>query len=183
MRNEVVEGLSVIICSHNGASRLQTTLALLKVQEPPARPWEVVLVDNASTDSSAEVRTLLLAGRSGTTSYSRRTTARSAIRQGAGLAKANYAFLGFVDDDNWVASDWVRTAYSIMSLDARLGALGSIRTPVCEASLPVWFENVHSAYAILTDREFKQIEEPLMYLEGRRSAARGRNQSALAQGG
>jgi hypothetical protein len=26
------------------------------------------------------------------------------------------------------------------------------------------FENVHSAYAILTDRECKQIEEPLMYL-------------------
>jgi cellulose synthase/poly-beta-1,6-N-acetylglucosamine synthase-like glycosyltransferase len=81
-----------------------------------------------------------------------------------GLAEAKYSFLGFVDDDNWVADDWVRTAYEIISSDLALGAVGSIRTPACEVSPPSWFANVHSAYAILTDHEFEQMREPPSYL-------------------
>jgi glycosyltransferase involved in cell wall biosynthesis len=125
MRNEVVEGLSVIICSHNGVSRLQTTLAHLKVQEPPARRWEVVLVDNSSTDNSAEVARSC--SQDGPAPLRIVEEARLGVRfaRELGLAKANCAFLGFVDDDNWVASDWVRTAYSIMSLDARWVLLGA----------------------------------------------------------
>jgi hypothetical protein len=72
--------------------------------------------------------------------------------------------LGFVDDDNWVAEDWVSNAHDIISSDSALGAVGSIRTPVYELPPPVWFEKVHSAYAILTDYEFKQIRESLVYL-------------------
>ena len=50
-----MEGLSVIICCHNSASRLPVTLSHLKVQEPPAAPWELLLIDNASTDGTADV--------------------------------------------------------------------------------------------------------------------------------
>jgi glycosyltransferase involved in cell wall biosynthesis len=159
-----MEGVSVIICSHNGASRLPTTLAHLMAQEPPQTPWEVVLVDNASTDNSVEVARSCW--QEGPAPLRVVAEPRLGVRfaRECGLAEANYAFLGFVDDDNWVATDWVSTAYSIMSSDARLGALGSIRIPVCEESLPVWFEKVHPAYAILTDCEFEKIQEPLMYL-------------------
>jgi glycosyltransferase involved in cell wall biosynthesis len=161
-----VEGISVIICSHNGALRLPTTLAHLVVQQPLTTPWEVVLVDNASTDNSAEVARACW--RDGPAPLRVVEEPRLGVRfaRELGLATANYGFVGFVDDDNWVANDWVRTAYSIMSSNTRLGALGSIRTPVCEVSqsIPAWFENVHSAYAILTDGEFEQMEEPPPYL-------------------
>jgi hypothetical protein len=39
--------------------------------------------------------------------------------------------LGLVDDDNWVADDWVRTAYDIISSDSRLSALDSSRMSGC----------------------------------------------------
>jgi hypothetical protein len=52
--HESMDGLSVIICSHDGVSRLAPTLAHLKKQESPAAPWEVLVIDNASTDGAAE---------------------------------------------------------------------------------------------------------------------------------
>ena len=161
-----MEGVSVIICSHNGASRLPTTLAHLMVQEPPRTPWEVVLVDNASTDNSAEVARSCWQDGPAPLRVVHEPRLGVRFARELGFATANYAFVGFVDDDNWVATDWVRTAYSIISSSSRLGALGSIRTPVCEISqsLPAWFEKVHSTYAILTDCEFNQIQDPPMYL-------------------
>jgi hypothetical protein len=35
------------------------------------------------------------------------------MRRERGLEEAKYAFLGFVDDDNWLAHDWVRAAYDV----------------------------------------------------------------------
>ena len=48
-------GISCLICTYNGASRLAETLTCLARQVLPAgTPWEVILVDNASTDATAE---------------------------------------------------------------------------------------------------------------------------------
>ena len=48
--------ISVIICTYNGASRLPATLEKLAAQSVPAEcPWEVLLIDNASTDDTAAV--------------------------------------------------------------------------------------------------------------------------------
>jgi glycosyltransferase involved in cell wall biosynthesis len=65
-----------------------------------------------------------------------------------GLAEANYEFLGFLDDDNRVANDWVRTADEVMSSDASLGALGGILTPA------------HSATARLVRKSPLQLCDP-----------------------
>ena len=49
-------GVSFLLCTYNGANRLAETLACLAAQDAPAGiPWEIVFVDNASTDGSAIV--------------------------------------------------------------------------------------------------------------------------------
>src|SRR5947207_1388488 len=48
-------GVSVAICSHNGEKRLAPVLAHLKVQRAAQIPWEVIVIDNASSDRTAEV--------------------------------------------------------------------------------------------------------------------------------
>jgi cellulose synthase/poly-beta-1,6-N-acetylglucosamine synthase-like glycosyltransferase len=82
------------------------------------------------------------------------------------LSEARYSFVGFVDDDNWVAPDWVSNAYHILSSDLGLGALGSICTPAFEVPAPAWFDKFHSTYAIFTEAEFDQTQEPPKYLPG-----------------
>jgi glycosyltransferase involved in cell wall biosynthesis len=51
-----VLGVSVAICSHNGEKRLPRTIAHLKRQKVVnGLKWEVLLIDNASSDHTAAV--------------------------------------------------------------------------------------------------------------------------------
>ena len=130
-----IDGFSVIICCHNGASRLAPTLAHLKAQEPPGVPWEVLLIDNASTDgSAAATRSCWQDGPAPLRVVSESRLGTRYARE-RGFLEARYSFIGFVDDDNWVARDWVRAAYEVMSSDPRLGAArqhsdAGLRSPV-----------------------------------------------------
>lgn len=159
-----MNGFSVVICCHNGARRLPATLAHLIAQKPCPAPWEVLLIDNDSIDNSAEVGRSCWVNAPAPLRIVRETQRGVRYARERGLHEARYAFIGFVDDDNWIAADWIRTAYEIMSADSSLGALGSIRTAFCEEPPPSWFDNFHSMYAILTENDFKQIQEPPQYL-------------------
>lgn len=159
-----MKGLSVIICCHNGASRLPTTLAHLKAQEPPEIPWEVLLIDNAATDSTVAVaRSCWKDGPAPLRIVSESRLGTRFARE-RGFYEAAYSFVGFVDDDNWVAGDWVRVAYQVMSSDCGLGAVGSIRIPAFESPLPAWFDYYHGPYAILTEPELQCMQQPPLQL-------------------
>ena len=49
-------GVSVVICCHNSTERLSPTLAHLAAQQvPDGVDWEVLLIDNMSTDGTADM--------------------------------------------------------------------------------------------------------------------------------
>src|SRR6478736_4840376 len=49
------KGVSVVVCCYNSVQRLSQTLEHLSRQEVPAHiPWEVIIVDNNSTDGTAD---------------------------------------------------------------------------------------------------------------------------------
>jgi glycosyltransferase involved in cell wall biosynthesis len=152
------------MCCHNGASRMPVTLEHLQAQQPPAAPWEVLVIDNASTDGTTEV--VRSCWQDGPAPLRIIDESRLGVRfaRERGLREARFQFLGFVDDDNWVAHDWVRTAHHIMSADSELGAVSSIREPACEVSSPAWFDDFHSTYAVLTEQDLKQMHGPIDWL-------------------
>jgi glycosyltransferase involved in cell wall biosynthesis len=139
----------VAICCHNGEGHLPATLTHLKGQQVRSKiPWEILLVDNASTDRSAEVARQFWAD-----------TAAAPLRvvfeprlgltyaRERGLHEARYEIVSFVDDDNWVASDWVTVASETMSADPELGAIGSINRAVSGIAFPQWFSRYCQYYA------------------------------------
>jgi GT2 family glycosyltransferase len=155
-----MEGISVVIVCHNGADRLPATLSHLRVQEPARVPWELLLIDNASTDHTAEVARSCWYDAPAPLRVIRESHLGVRYARERGLAEARYTFVGFVDDDNWVAPDWVRVAYETISSDTRLAAVGSVREPACELPPPSWFDNFHSDYAVLTERDLEQMPQP-----------------------
>jgi glycosyltransferase involved in cell wall biosynthesis len=159
------QGVSIIICSHNGELRVPTTLSHLRAQIPPRIPWEVVLIDNASEDDTAKVAVSCWAD--GPVPLRVVNEAKLGLQHARerGLREAKYDFLGFVDDDNWVAQDWVLVAHDTLASDPALGAEGSVCNPVFELPEPKWFRVFHSSYAILTDSDLVQYREP-EYLSG-----------------
>jgi glycosyltransferase involved in cell wall biosynthesis len=178
-----MQGISVIICCHNGAVRLPTALAHLMTQESVPAPWEVLLVDNGSTDSTTKVaRSCWRNGPAPLRIVSESRLGLCYARE-RGLVEARYDFLGFVDDDNWVSRDWVRTAYEILTTDSNLGAVGSIRPPASDLCPPSWFDDFHSTYAVLTEHDLRKIRQPPDHLPGAGLCVRKAAWEGLVQNG
>ena len=143
-------GVSVAICCHNGAARLRPTLARLAEQRvPDGLAWEVILIDNASTDGTAEVAAdawpatapvplrVVREPRLGLT-YARHRA----------LTSARFETLSLVDDDNWVHADWVSSAAALMDRLPHVAACGGMVDPVYEVAPPPWFERHKGWFAL-----------------------------------
>lgn len=142
-------GVSVIICCHNSARRLPQTLAHLASQDTDGSPpWEVIVVDNASTDDTAELARARWPEHHPAplrVVYEPRLGLSNARQRG--FSEAKYEVVGFVDDDNWVCAEWVRTAAEVMARQPRIGACGGPIEAVCEVSPPEWFLRSKKAVA------------------------------------
>lgn len=151
----MVAGVSIVVCCYNSAQRLPQTLAHLASQEVADEfPWEVIVVDNASTDGTAQIAK---------ESWPQEILAPLRVfhepRQGLsyarhqGFTKATYEIISFVDDDNWVCPEWVQTVAEIMSEHPHVGACGGFSEAVSEATLPWWFEHYQCDYAVGTQAQ------------------------------
>ena len=116
--------ITVALCTHNHADRLPRTLADLGKLASPSRPWEMLVVDNASTDETAA----LLAD---TRWWPAGVAVRIVREEKLGLSNArNRAikecrgkYLLFVDDDETPDPHWL-TAYERDMLEYAPDALG-----------------------------------------------------------
>src|SRR5437773_6033620 len=113
-RSSLPLGVCVVICCHNGGKRLARTLAHLADQVvPPEIAWEVIVVDNASTDGTADVAAACWSNCVPLRIISEPRLGLTYARE-RGFREAKYEFISFVDDDNWVSPEWVRTVFRLM---------------------------------------------------------------------
>lgn len=130
--------LSLVICTRNRADRLARTLGeVSRVQS--ARPWEVVVVDNASTDSTA---TAAEAAREGIGAPLRlvHEPARGVSRaRNLGWSTAAAPIVAYIDDDCYPAPDFVDRILDCFEHDPELGYLGGAVLPFDESDAPITF--------------------------------------------
>lgn len=143
-------GVSVIICCHNSAGRLPATLGhLLEQRVPSGVSWEVVVVDNASTDDTAGVAESLWGkGAPAPLRVVHETRPGLTFARQRGFDAAQFEYVSFVDDDNWVSPDWIQRAAETMTAHPDVGACGGCSEAVCEVSPPDWFDRFCHTYAI-----------------------------------
>lgn len=146
-----MKGVSIIVCCYNSANRLpETLLHLARQQVSKALQWEVVLVNNNSTDTTPQVAKKLWSDygepvqmviidelQSGL-SYARRK----------GIMIANYDILLWCDDDNWLCENYVQTAFDIMEQNSEIGALGGWCEGAFEIEKPSWFDLYAKYFAV-----------------------------------
>lgn len=145
------EGISVLICTYNGASRITRTMGYLAAQRVAAGvAWEVLLVDNASTDGVAAVARAAWEG-AGAPAPLRVVGEPAPGKNNAvdrGFREARYGYVVLCDDDNWLSPGYVQAAWEIMRADPAIGVLGGPSEGVFEAEPPVWFGALGRAYAV-----------------------------------
>lgn len=145
-----MDGVSLIICCHNSANKLPQTLKYvneLKVFNHIR--WELIIIDNASTDGTFETATQLLSA--DVKCPAKIVTEKKLGLRNArlkGIAESQYEYICFIDDDNWICSSWVNVVYEIMSDHPEVGACGGLGLPCFESSPPLWFDQFRGYYAV-----------------------------------
>lgn len=150
------EGVSVVICCYNSASRLPQTLKHLSVQKTGSLPWEIVLVNNGSTDNTEPVACSLwqeFGCRDIPLKIVNEPRPGLSFARATGTSSSTYDVLIFCDDDNWLEPDYVTEAHTFMFEHPEVGALGGTGLPVSDVALPAWFAKYKYCFACYRQAE------------------------------
>jgi glycosyltransferase involved in cell wall biosynthesis len=146
-----MKGISVIICCYNSAARLPQTFAhLAKQSVNVALKWEVVLVNNDSSDETPNVADRLWKSLGGPVSLrivNELNPGLSHARE-RGMSVAKYELFLWCDDDNWLCDTYVQTAFDIMETHQEIGALGGWCEAAFEGEKPGWFDQQAHFFAV-----------------------------------
>lgn len=147
------KGITALICTYNGASRLPRTLAYLASQQiSPDISWEILVIDNASNDNSAEVANLEwnkynLPHVSFRVLKERNPGKINALQ--LGFCNANYKYCVICDDDNWLDKDYLLNVYKVLEQNPNIGAVGGQSIAATDNGiLPDWFQTFADGYAV-----------------------------------
>lgn len=146
---ETEQGVSVLICTYNGSSRLEPTLnALMQQKNASDIPWEVVLVDNASTDNTSDKARSVWGDRKTplTIVHEPEPGRDNALR--TGFQQVKYEFVCNVDDDTWVCEDYISLVWEIMRQHPEVGVCGGHGEGAFEVDPPPWLKEFETSLAI-----------------------------------
>lgn len=150
--SDLPKGISIIVCCYNGIDRIEKTIEFLVAQRvDPAISWEIILVDNASTDGTAELAKAKLAESFSHGRYSivEEKAAGLSLARKRGIDSAKYSYVIFCDDDNWLSPTYAQQVFDHFEAKPALGIVGGRGEGVFEIPKPGWFgPYVEKSYAI-----------------------------------
>lgn len=142
--------LSVIMCTYNRCDLLPGAVASVLAQDPSTPPFELLVVDNNSTDGTAEVLERLRARDPRVRCLIERRQGLSHARN-AGIAQARAAILTFTDDDVRVGPGWVNAILRACREYPDADVVGGKVLPDWPAAPPGWLTSAHWAPLALVD--------------------------------
>ncbi|MEQ9668749.1 hormogonium polysaccharide biosynthesis glycosyltransferase HpsE [Coleofasciculus sp. G2-EDA-02] len=143
---------TVAICTYNGANRLSEVLEGLRSQEGTENiSWEIIIVDNNSTDDTAKVVQEYQANWSEPypIHYCFEPEQGLAFARRCAIREAKGSLIGFLDDDNLPDSNWVTQADHFGQSHPKAGAYGGQIHGKFEVEPPPGFERIARYFAIL----------------------------------
>jgi glucosyl-dolichyl phosphate glucuronosyltransferase len=140
--------LSIILPTYNRATSLKRAIAALLRQTAPPDTYEIVVVDNNSSDGTADVVTSFEDDRLRLVPEPRQGLS---FARNAGLDAARAPIVAFTDDDVEAAPDWVETIVSLLARHPEMDGVGGRVLPAWEDGRPRWLTREHWAPLALQD--------------------------------
>lgn len=141
--------LSVILCTHNRASTLTAVLDDFRSQDFRAKPlkWELVLVDNNSTDNTKDVVQDYRKNSDLPIKYVFEPQQGKSFALNTGLTSSGGHLLAFTDDDVVLDSHWLSTLREAFDTYPHK-CFGGRVLPLFEGPLPHWLTD-RKPYALV----------------------------------
>lgn len=128
----MMKNLSIIIPAFNEKNYIQQTVARITQLLADSIVYEVIVVDNASTDATPEY-----ALKQGAKVISMPESITVAAARNAGVEKSCGEFLAFLDADILVTQQWAQRVVSLVA-DGEVNKISGLRCAVAEC--PSWIE-------------------------------------------
>jgi glycosyltransferase involved in cell wall biosynthesis len=153
--------VTVAICTWNRAKLLERTLAQMeRMQIPQGQDWELLVVDNNSTDGTSAVMRQFV-GRLPIHALLERRQGHSHARNCA-LAAATGDLIVWTDDDVLVGEHWLTAYVAAAQKCATAGYFGGMIVPDFEAPPPAWLTaNLGLLSGLLVIRDFGTVRRVL----------------------
>jgi glycosyltransferase involved in cell wall biosynthesis len=130
--------ISAIVCTHNREGHFGNAVRSLMNQNISESEYEVIIIDNASTDNTWETLEH---------EFGHVSNVRYLFEPAVGLSRArNRGWLGargqyvaFLDDDALACANWLKDLCTALD-DPEVGAAGGPIFPIYETDVPKWFD-------------------------------------------
>ena len=143
--------VSVNICTYNRCDQLERSLESLLDQEADGVRYEIIVVDNNSTDGTPSlVESFVRRGHANLRYLFERRQGLSFARN-AGIAAARAPILAFTDDDVRVARNWIATIKRSLDEHPEVDCLGGRVLPRWTLAPPAWLTRDHWAPLAIVD--------------------------------
>ncbi len=143
-------GISVVICTYNGRDRLQHTLKSVLQQKFHLSLFELIVVDNKSTDDTYGFCQQILSAAASPFSWKVIREENPGLNHARlrGLQESLYDFVLYCDDDNVLTEEYLQIGYDILKNNSAIGALGGCGIPSFETQKPDWFDRYSHSFAV-----------------------------------
>jgi glucosyl-dolichyl phosphate glucuronosyltransferase len=149
--------ISVVICTHNRAEWLRRVLGTLCAQTLSASDFEIVVVDNGSTDATRWVVEEI-----GRTKPNVRYVAEgrigSSYARNSGWAAARGRYVAFMDDDCKAPEQWLTVALRIID-DIAPAAFGGPILPFYDDPKPGWYRDAYVTHRPGDEADFLEPQQ------------------------
>jgi glucosyl-dolichyl phosphate glucuronosyltransferase len=148
--DDTTPDISVVVSTYNRADRLSVALEALLAQDGPDR-YEVIVVDNNSTDGTASVVSQIAARANGRLRYAFEPRQGLSYGRNTGIELARAPIIAFSDDDVRVAPDYVQQLLGAFQAHPEIDYVGGRVLPNWLAPPPRWLTTSHWSPLALQD--------------------------------
>ena len=136
--------ISAVICTYNRAERLRKAIHSFLDQTMPKEEYEIIIVDNFSTDNTKEVVEEFLRSKPPTlnSTYILEPSLGLSRARNMGLENAQGEYIAYLDDDATSEKDWLENIVKVFeTVSPRPGCVGGKIKPIWGGERPKWLGN------------------------------------------
>jgi len=143
--------ISAVVCTHDRAAYLERAVASLAAQSLARDAYEILVVDNASTDDTAAVVAAARTRIANLVALHEPTPGLAHARN-AGLRAARGAYVAYMDDDAVASPTWLeRILAAFATVRPTPGCVGGRVEAIWEAPRPSWLGDEMLSYLTIID--------------------------------
>jgi len=144
--------ISAVVCTYSNASLLRRTLDSLVKQTLPPQEYEIIVVDNNSTDNTREVVHGFQKRGSHQIHYVLETTQGLSAARNTGIQHSSGPIISFIDDDAEADPNWLAAVVEAFSQNPDAWAVGGNTFAIWDAKRPAWLKDDFLSDLSIQDR-------------------------------